>query len=573
MKLSRLFTFIPALVVAGMSISQAQQLEQKPLTEIITAATGTPSQDKTWKVPMIAWGGDLQEIEANGGLTTQKGSFFEQKGLSIQLFREDDFRKQVEMYKKGEINFLRGTVGMLNSATELLNQDPATQFELIYLLTRSQGGDALVAKSNIKTAKDLKGATIAVQAYGPHVDYLSTILRSVGLSTKDVNIVWCPDLFEIDEKSHSPMTSFANASVDAAFAIIPDALAATNNGTVGTGAEGSVKGARILLSTKTATNVIYDAYAVRRSFAQENKELVDKFVHSLLLAQEKLAQKMKNNDQQTLTRGAKILLDDSSATDDMAGMYADAAHAGWAENKAFLSGSIGRNLDAVSDKVQEDFVTMGLLSRKVKLHSSLINFDDLKSGLQHTDLNTAPKFNTNKVAKIITERQQQGALDNGELYSFEIYFQPSQNTFSSAQYETEFDKAIELMTIYGGAILTVEGHSDPLGYLKNKYKNKATSVLLQKQKQAALNLSFSRANAVKASLMRYAKDKGTILDESQFGIVGHGIMHPQFQLDSNGDIDKVNAPKNKDEWNRMRRVKFRLMQVEAESDVFEAISF
>ena len=42
------------------------------------------------------------------------------------------------------------------------------------------------------------------------------------------------------------------------------------------------------------------------------------------------------------------------------------------------------------------------------------------------------------------------------------------------------------MNIYGGAILTVEGHSDPLGYLKNKYKKKASPMILQKQKQAAL---------------------------------------------------------------------------------------
>ena len=96
-------------------------------------------------------------------------------------------------------------------------------------------------------------------------------------------------------------------------------------------------------------------------------------------------------------------------------------------------------------------------------------------------------------------------------------------------------------------------------------------MVLQKQKQAALNLSFSRANAVKASLMKYAQDKQMALDESQFGVIGHGIMHPNFTLDNNGDIAKENAPKTKEEWNAMRRVKFRLIQVEAESNVFEPL--
>jgi len=554
MKLKKIIT-MASLLVVGVTSVYGQKLEQKSLSEVITVPTGPANTSNTWKVPMIAWGGDLQEIEANGGLTTAANSIFANEGLSINLFREDDFRKQVELYKKGDINFLRGTVGMLNAASELLNKDEATKFDIIYLLTRSTGGDALVAKSNIKTAQDLKGKTIAVQAYGPHVDYLTTILRSVGLSTNDVKILWCPDLFQIDDKSYSPIVALEEANVDAAFAIIPDALAATNNGSVGTGAEGTIKGAKILLSTKTASNVIYDCYAVRKSFASANTDGVKSFVKGMLKGRESLAAKMKAGDKSILTSGAKILLDDSSATADMAGMYADATHATWAENKAFLNSPNGRNLKQVSDEVQGDFVTMGLLSRKFAVTSDLINFDELTDGIKNVAANTKPKFNSGAVQKVIDSKRKKGELSDDELFSFEIYFQPGQNSFSAEQYEAEFNKAIELMNIYGGAILTVEGHSDPLGYLKNKYKNNATPLLLQKQKQAALNLSLSRANSVKSSLISYAKTGNITLDESQFGTIGHGVMHPNFKLASDGDIDKSNAPKSKEEWNKMRRVK------------------
>ena len=572
MKLQKIISLVIALVAGGSSL-YGQKLEQKPLTEIITVPTGAANQSSTWKVPMIAWGGDLQQIEANGGLTTKRGSFFAEEGLNVELFRQDDFRKQVELYKKGEINFLRGTVGMLNTATEVLNRDEATKFEVIYLLTRSVGGDALVTKSNIKTARDLKGKTIAVQAYGPHIDYLTTILRTVGLSTKDVNIKWCPDLFEVNNTSFSPVMALEESSVDAAFAIIPDALAVTNGGTTGTGAEGTIKGARILLSTKTASNVIYDVYAVRKSFAKANGAKVESFVKAMLKGQEKLAERMKKNDKGVLQRGAEILLDDAAAVEDMAGMYADAAHAGWAENKAFLTASHGRNLNQVCDEVQGDFVTMGLLSRKVPIRSSIINFDNLTEGVKNLSANSGQRFNKENVQKAIESKRKRGELSDDELYSFDIYFQPGQNAFSSQQYEAEFNKAIELMSIYGGAILTVEGHSDPLGYLKNKFKNKVSPMVLQKQKQAALNLSLSRANAVKKSLINYALGNNITLDESQFGTIGHGIVHPSFKLASDGDIDKSNAPQSKEEWNKMRRVKFRLIQIEAEAEVFEALDF
>ncbi|MFC4991721.1 ABC transporter substrate-binding protein [Rubritalea tangerina] len=570
MKLRNLIASASAALIASLSLSHAQ-LSQQPLTEVIKAPTGTPNTSKNWRVPMITWGADLQEIEANGGLKTSPNSIFGSKGLTIELFRQDDFRKQVELYKKGEINFLRGTVGMLNAASELLNTDPATEFEVIYLLSRSNGGDALVAKQHIKTIKDLKGATIAVQAYGPHVDYMSTILRSAGLSIKDVKVVWCPDLFLVDENSKSPILALEGSGVDAAFGIIPEALAATSDGTVGSGAEGSIKGAHILLSTKSASNVIYDVYAVRKSFATQHKQEVEKFVNGMLVAREKLAKKMANQDPATLKRGAQILLDDPSATEDMLGMYKDAAQATWSENKAFLNSPHGRNLLQVSDKVQEDFVTMGLLSRKHKITSNIINFDALKQGLTNTSEQKAATFDAAKRDELLRKKQQKGALSEGELYSFEIYFQPGQNNFPASQYEQEFAKALELISIYGGAILTVEGHSDPLGYLKNKYKQKAAPIVLQKQKQAALNLSYSRANAVKSSLMDFAKSNQLVIDESQFGVIGHGIVHPNFKLDSNGDIDKSNAPKTKEEWNRMRRVKFRLVQVEAEAEVFEPL--
>jgi len=307
--------------------------------------------------------------------------------------------------------------------------------------------------------------------------------------------------------------------------------------------------------------------------AAKHPNKINAFVRGMLKGQEKLAEKMKKNDKATLQRGAKILLDDASATEDMAGMYADAAHASWAENKAFLTGTSGRTFSQVSDSVQGDFVTMGLLSRKVPIGSSLINFDQIKGGIKNLAENTAAKFNKDKVQQTIETKRKKGELSDDELYSFEIYFQPGQNAFSADQYEAEFNKAIELMSVYGGAILTVEGHSDPLGYLKNKYKTKATPVVLQRQKQAALNLSLSRANSVKKSLIAYALASNVTLDESQFGTIGHGVVHPTFKLAADGDIDKSNAPKSKDEWNKMRRVKFRLIQIEAETEVFEALDF
>lgn len=135
------------------------------------------------QVPIITWGGDIATLYANGNSrNTVKTSIFGKLGLNLTLAREDVFAKQVEVYLSGRSPYLRGTRGMINMAAEVAGKDPRTKPVVIYQLTWSAGGDAMVVKSNIKTTRDLKGKTIAVQAYGPHVDYVAKILADAGLS-------------------------------------------------------------------------------------------------------------------------------------------------------------------------------------------------------------------------------------------------------------------------------------------------------------------------------------------------------------------------------------------------------
>lgn len=569
-------------LLAGLSSLQAfDYVNSPPLSQVVKAKPQPWKQDaqKTIRVPLIAWGGDIQTILANGNnARTQKGSLFEKNGLSLKLFREDTFSKQVEAYLKGETPFLRGTMGMINLASEVTQNNPGTEMIVIYQLTWSAGGDALVVKNSIQSPRDLKGKTIAVQAYGPHVDYLTTVLQSVGLSISDVKLRWTPDLFALGPKSLSPAVALEqDPQIDAAMVIIPDALALTSGGTVGTGAEGSVKGAEILLSTKTADRVISDVYAVRKDFYQKNPDFVDKFVVSLLQAEEKLRDMVKDKSpdlKKTISASAKILLDDAGATEDMTGMYHDAEFAGWQGNVKFFNDPKNpRRMEALNKSIQKEFKTLGLISQATDIQGSPIDFNQFVDGLKYTSLQEAPRFNEEMVAAVVNKRAQQDTLQEGELYSFEIFFKPNQKDFSADLYRSEFDRVIELVYTYGGALLTIEGHSDPTSYLKQK-KNKAPLMVRNRVKQAAKNLSFSRANSLKTNLIQYAESQGITLDPSQFGVIGHGVMKPNTSgasYDSDGDLSLASAPRTKAEWEATRRVVFRLIQVEAESEVFEPL--
>ncbi len=244
--------FFSICLLTGVLSSVATAQRVKSLGDIVRAPVKDCPTEKRIRVPIITWGGDIATIYANGSQkNTAADSIFGKAGLNISLVREDVFAEQVNSYLSCQSPYLRGTAGMINMAAEVTDRDPRTKMRVVYQLTWSAGGDALVVKDSVKEPRDLRGKTIAVQAYGPHVDYLAKVLKDAGLSLSDVTIKWTKDLTGTDA---TPMNALYESGVDAAMVIIPDALALTSNGTVGNGAEQSVKGAKILLSTKSANS-------------------------------------------------------------------------------------------------------------------------------------------------------------------------------------------------------------------------------------------------------------------------------------------------------------------------------
>ncbi|MGK0443616.1 MAG: NitT/TauT family transport system substrate-binding protein, partial [Bermanella sp.] len=201
--------------------SSPEFIEPKPLAERIKTSVGNVKKTTPMRVPMITWGGDMVTILANGMDTrTQPGSAMAQAGLDYEFVLQDNFDKQLQDYLSGQSPYLRCTIGMCNQALDLINQDPRTKPVVIYQLTWSRGGDTLVAKNNIMTVDQLKGKTIAIQAYGPHVDFMTTLLTQAGLKMNDVNLKWMADL---TLSPNSPAEALKLEDIDASFMIISDA--------------------------------------------------------------------------------------------------------------------------------------------------------------------------------------------------------------------------------------------------------------------------------------------------------------------------------------------------------------
>ncbi|MEM6903800.1 MAG: nitrate ABC transporter substrate-binding protein, partial [Pseudomonadota bacterium] len=137
--------------------------------------------------------------------------------------------------------------------------------------------------------------------------------------------------------------------------------------------------------------------------------------------------------------------------------------------------------------------------------------------------------------------------------------------FPSDIYREDFSRVVDLSATYAGAVMVIEGHSDPLGYLKARRSN-VGQVALQRQARAALNLSIERANSVRDSLITYAGGQDIQLDPAQFETLGLGFREPRTGLESDGVTPR--APASKAEWLSNMRVVFRLIAVEAEAAQF-----
>ncbi|TFH41829.1 MAG: nitrate ABC transporter substrate-binding protein, partial [Chrysiogenales bacterium] len=405
---------------------------------------------------------------------------------------------------------------------------------------------------------DLKGKTVAIQRNGPHVDYFLKLLKDARLGSSDVKIVWTKDL--VGASGDTPMAKLASGGIDAAFVIIPDALALTSQGNVGTGAEDSVRGARILLSTKTANRIISDVYAVRKDYFDRNREAVKAFVLALFRSEEEVRDLFSGKGdayRQLLEISGKLLLDDPGARDEVAGMYGDAEMAGFNGNVKFLGDpAYLRNYKRLSFDIQDSLLSLGLLKKRHDLITANWNFAAMRSGLRYADRVDVSRFRPDTTAVVAERLSQKGA---GALFSFEINFSPNQSVFSVSEYRAEFDRVIDLASTYGGAIITVEGHSDPMNYLRKK-KEGAEPILLRKIEQAAKNLSYNRAQSVKTEIVRYAGTRGISLDPNQLNTIGLGISSPKFEV-----------PSSQEQWKKNMRVEFKIIQVEAEDEVFRPL--
>ena len=521
------------LVLGGSATAQVAKLQEvppTPLTDVVRGQWRPLQPGAESKMFVITWGGDVATI-----LAADDKMF----GREMSLTLENDPAKQAQAVINGETPYFRGTLGMFNAALPAIKA-AGGDMVVIVQLTWSNGADMMVVREGIRTPADLKGHDIALQYMGPHMDFAATILATANLTPTDVRFHWFKELtlpkqdtgFIVD-----PVSAFrADSAIEAVMCISPDGNALTAGGKIGTGADDSVKGARIGATSKATNRVIADVIAVRKDYLDSNRTAVEGMVNTLLRAQESLLDLQKASDQRSqqryrtlLTRSAGLLLDAPQATADVEGMIADAEFVGHAGNVAFFTGQgTSRNFETLTREIQSGFLAMGIIRAQVPASKVAWDWNALAKGLK----NTAPVRASVDSAKVAAKVESaiksdiQGYIEDDTLFEKPVLFAPNQMDFDPAKYERDFAEALNLVETNAGAIVVVEGHMDVARFNTDRKAGKSETELMA-MRQAARNQSLQRANNLRTRFLEYAKGKGIVVDENRIIAVGIGLDAPK----------------------------------------------
>ena len=239
------------------------------------------------------YAGFLPFMYLNGGLEPNEDCpIYKEYGIKLKIVVQDDFAAGRAAFKNGDIDVIYCTADAL--PVEMSEGSDMNDARFFNISNWSRGADAIVVNKSISTVSDLIGKVVCCsQGTASHTLLLNT-LETNGISADKVNtssnVVADKVNIKVVDNGLDAASVFRSGSCDAAVVFSPDDqdLVAT------------VKGAKVLISTKQASNIICDGLIAKVSYLESNKENVQKLISALLWAND-----LMNSDAAAVKTAAK----------------------------------------------------------------------------------------------------------------------------------------------------------------------------------------------------------------------------------------------------------------------------
>jgi outer membrane protein OmpA-like peptidoglycan-associated protein/ABC-type amino acid transport substrate-binding protein len=433
------------------------------------------SGEDVLQLSLDEWIGWKPIMDANGGLTTKKGSIYDQLGLKVKINIINDATQSSTALINNNLHAAGYTINRYAFLYPKFIENKAP-VKMVYITNYSNGGDGIICKQGINRIEDLVGKKIGVPRFSEAQTLIEWLLAKSSLSDSQVRGIRKNMVFF--NTPDDAAKAFFGGQIDAAATWQPYLSQAT-----------STVDAKILFSTKSATNLILDGIVFRQDYIAKYPERVKKFIEGSLRAND-LYKKEFGPIKESMPLFA------TEKDESILGMTDDAALAGFAANKE-LAGGIAQSLFVDMSKIWR---ALGEKSSETAVNSAFdfSLLETLSDRFSVLDKDPVEPFTEAQRKKAIAEGNEKALMTQ----RLTINFETNSSAIQSESFEA-LKKFAETAKILNRVIIQIEGNTDSAGdYTFNK------------------ELSAKRAKAVAL----YLQYQG--IEPSRFIIIGNGPDKP-----------------------------------------------
>ena len=448
--------------------------------------TAKASND-TINLSLDEWIGWKSMIDANGGLSTQPGSIYDQLGIKVNISIINDATQSSNALIAGDLDAAGYTINRTAFLQDKF-QKAGIQTVMPYVTNFSNGGDGIIAKSSINTVEDLVGAKIGVPQFSEAHTLVVWFVNNSDLSeTEKKDIIDNLIFFATPDEAAK---AFFAGQIDVAATWEPYLTQAQN-----------MSDAHIFFSTAVSSSLVMDGILFNKDFADANPEVVQKFIEGSLMAADQYTTNME-------TIKTVMPMFSTASDQDIIDSCAGAKLTTYADNVSLLTGTAK---DIYRDMC-DIWVSIGEVADSSNVDSlfTIEYVSKLESKFSSTQVTkTEANVDTTKMDDITVEEAE--AILSGTA---NVTFIKNTAKFDNPEEATkELDNFIKNAKILDGSIIVIEGNTDP---------NPTSDPEDTYNKQ----LSESRAETVKQYFILNGIDPTRIIAQ------GNGSSKPMYDNDT-----------------------------------------
>lgn len=410
--------------------------------------------NQTINLSLDEWIGWKEIIDANGGLSTQPGSIYDKLGIKVNINIINDATQSSNALIKGSLNAAGYTI---NRTAFLSTKFKEAGIDVImpYITNYSNGGDGIIANSNIKMVDDLIGAKIGVPEFSEAQTLVVWFVNQSDLSAdQKQEIIDNLILFETPDEAAK---AFFAGQIDVAATWEPYLTQAQN-----------MTDCHVLFSTASSSSLIMDGILFNKEFAENNSDVVSKFIDGALQASD-----MYKTNMETIKSVMPMF---STATDEDIASNCDSAKLTTYADNLKLFDSTAKTIymdmcsvwESIGESVNKEIVDTIFDSTYIESLSDMYDENVFTS----TDANV-----------VVTEENKQQIIDTEALLTKSATVNFVANTakfLDSSDATSKLDGFIEIAKVLDGSIIQIEGN-----------------IASDNDDEAGVNLSKQRAETVK----------------------------------------------------------------------------